>query len=149
VEVKLLSQNDLKMTLEDIRAFDKVLTLIKEFSDKNPIRKETINYAKIKTQIQSLEEVISRTNQLDNAILTGILKKMKSIIKASRRISTESIRKEKSVTNMFSHQTRPLNKRDERTSKTGTGRQTTSFKTFLKASSNLSFSCRVLTATRT
>ena len=81
MEVKLVSQNDLKMTLEDIRAFDKVLTLIKEFSDKNPIRKETINYAKIKTQIQSLEEVISRTNQLDNAILTGILKKMKSIIK--------------------------------------------------------------------
>jgi len=81
MEVKSVSKNDLKMTLEDIKAFYNVLNLIKEFSDKNPIRKEKVNYAQIKGEIQSLEEMISKGDLLDNTILLRILKKLKSIIK--------------------------------------------------------------------
>ena len=72
---------DLKLDFEDILALDKVSDLIKEFSDKNPIKKYTIDYQKIKEKINQLKRLKDEDSDLKHNLFKSILRKLKSIIK--------------------------------------------------------------------
>jgi hypothetical protein len=74
-------QSDLKITSEDVGALYKILDLIKEFSDKNPIRKEKIDYIAIKAEVKSIGKEVSEGKQQIDAPLMKLLKKLRSIIK--------------------------------------------------------------------
>ena len=58
-----MPQSDLKITSEDVGALYKILDLIKEFSDKNSIRKEKIDYIAIKAEVKSIEKKVSEGKQ--------------------------------------------------------------------------------------
>jgi len=73
--------SDLKITLEDVGALYKIIDLVKEFSDKNPIRKEKIDYNAMKSEVKSIEKDILENKQQIDSKLMKVLKKLRSIVK--------------------------------------------------------------------
>lgn len=72
---------NLEINEEDILALEKILKQIKEFSDKNPIKKYKIDYDRIKDKINQLSNILNIDNELKYKLLNSILKKLKGIIK--------------------------------------------------------------------
>jgi len=77
LRVRILSNNNLTITNEDILALEKVIELVREFSNKNPIRKEKINYDKI---IGMLDQIKQDENSR-NEVFFKVLRKLKFILK--------------------------------------------------------------------
>ena len=70
-----------KMDFEDILALDKVIDLIKDFSDKNPIKKYKINFKKIKEKVNELKSIKDKDIKSKYNLFKTILRKLKLIIK--------------------------------------------------------------------
>ncbi|MFX0141938.1 MAG: hypothetical protein ACFFDN_50340, partial [Candidatus Hodarchaeota archaeon] len=71
----------MKLAQENILALEKVIDVIKEFSDKNPIKKYKFNYKKIKERINQLKGLKNRDNYSKQELYDAILRKLKVIIK--------------------------------------------------------------------
>jgi hypothetical protein len=77
-----LEKKNQNIELEDILALEKAIDLIKEFSDKNPIRKYKINYELIKNKILELKNSFDeKKDDLEFDLLKHITTKLNSIIK--------------------------------------------------------------------
>ncbi len=74
-----MTTEDYKLKIEDIIALEKVLELIKNFSDKNPIRKTSVNFDRFENKINELKTGINIENKIET--FRVILKKLKTIIK--------------------------------------------------------------------
>jgi hypothetical protein len=74
-----MTREDYKLKIEDIIALEKVLELIKRFSEKNPIRKSNVNFDRFENKINKLKTGINKENKIDT--FRVILKKLKTIIR--------------------------------------------------------------------
>lgn len=75
-----MSDKNLRIEFNDIIALEKVFELIKEFLNKNPIKKSKINIDRIYRKINALKSGMNQDKQSDLNIFQKILKKFKSII---------------------------------------------------------------------
>ncbi|MFX0180630.1 MAG: hypothetical protein ACFE78_10585 [Candidatus Hodarchaeota archaeon] len=68
------------MDLEDIIALDKVFNLVKEFLEKNVIRKRRVNYNKVKKNIEQLKSLKGKYNQEAINIFKKVLKRLSLLV---------------------------------------------------------------------
>ena len=68
-----------KLKIEDVIALEKVLELVKIFSDKNPIRKTSVNFDRFENKINQIKTGINDENKIESFKI--ILKKLKTIIR--------------------------------------------------------------------
>ncbi|MFX1493594.1 MAG: hypothetical protein ACFFBZ_04865 [Promethearchaeota archaeon] len=68
------------MDLEDIIALEKIFNLVKEFFEKNIIRKSRVNYSKIKKNIKQLKSLEGKYNQEAFNLFKKTLKKLKRLV---------------------------------------------------------------------
>ncbi len=66
---------------EDITALEKIITLIQEFLNKNPIRKDKINYKRIQERVNESKQFDDKDNQLKFESFLKILKKLNKLIR--------------------------------------------------------------------
>jgi hypothetical protein len=70
--------------LEDISALEKVINLIKEFSEKNLIRKRQINFSKLIDEVESLRS--QSDIKIKEKTFNRVLQKLKAIIQQDLHI---------------------------------------------------------------
>ncbi|NVM03528.1 MAG: hypothetical protein HWN67_14460 [Candidatus Helarchaeota archaeon] len=66
---------------DDILALNKVIDLIKEFTDKNPIKKYKINYKRIKEKVNQIKNLKIKDIKEKKKLLEGIIRKLELIIR--------------------------------------------------------------------
>lgn len=76
-----MKSNNSKIDIEDILALDRVINLIKDFSNKNPIKKYKINFKNIKEKVNQLKSLKDKDNESKYNLFKIILRKLKLIVK--------------------------------------------------------------------
>ncbi len=67
---------DKPITIHDITALEKIIDLVKNFSDKNPIRKEKINYEQMRKELNQIKPA----ETFDYKVFNKVLKRIRAII---------------------------------------------------------------------
>jgi hypothetical protein len=69
------------LTIDDIKALEDIINLVKKFTDKNPLRKRNINYKSYKQKLGKLKSITNEDNQYKFDSFMNILNKLKSIVR--------------------------------------------------------------------
>lgn len=69
------------LTIDDIKALEDIINLVKKFTDKNPLRKRNINYKSYKQKLGRLKSITNEDNQYKFDSFMNVLNKLKSIVR--------------------------------------------------------------------